>query len=65
MFIFPLIYFIYLFMKTFVSLVMLLAVSLVSAQDTYLQCGNILDVVSGKTLSEKTIVVSNGKIKSI
>ncbi len=36
-----------------------------SAQDTYLQCGQILDVKSGKLLSEKTIVVSENKIKSI
>ncbi|MGB3143592.1 MAG: amidohydrolase family protein [Maribacter sp.] len=36
-----------------------------SAQDTYLQCGQILDVKSGKLLSEKTIVVSGNKIKSI
>ncbi|ASV29538.1 metal-dependent hydrolase family protein [Maribacter cobaltidurans] len=36
-----------------------------SAQDTYLQCGEILDVKSGKLQSEKTIVVSGNKIKSI
>ena len=36
-----------------------------SAQDTYLHCGNIIDVESGKILSEKTIIVSADKIKSI
>ena len=37
----------------------------VSAQDTYLQCGKIIDVESGKVCAEKTIVVSDNKIKSI
>lgn len=37
----------------------------VSAQDTYLQCGKIIDVESGKVWAEKTIVVSDNKIKSI
>lgn len=36
-----------------------------SAQDTYLHCGKILDVESGKMLNERTIIVSDGKIKSI
>ncbi len=36
-----------------------------SAQDTYIHCGKILDVKSGKLQSEKTIVVSGNKIKSI
>lgn len=36
-----------------------------SAQDTYLQCGSIVDTESGKILKEKTIVVSGNKIKSI
>ena len=37
----------------------------VNAQDTYLQCGKILDIKSGKLQSQKTIVVSGNKIKSI
>ncbi|WP_419213725.1 amidohydrolase family protein [Maribacter sp. X9] len=37
----------------------------VNAQDTYLQCGKILDMKSGKLQSQKTIVVSGNKIKSI
>lgn len=35
------------------------------AQDMYLQCGNIVNTAEGKLLSEKTIVVSGKKIKSI
>ena len=35
------------------------------AQDTYLQCGNILDTQTGKLLAEKTLVISGNKIKSI
>ncbi|NNE77910.1 MAG: amidohydrolase family protein [Pricia sp.] len=36
-----------------------------SAQDIYLQCGNIVDTQSGKLLSDKTLVISGNKIKSI
>jgi imidazolonepropionase-like amidohydrolase len=36
-----------------------------SAQDTYLQCGQIVDTEAGKILSEKTLVISGNKIKSI
>ncbi|MGX1928688.1 amidohydrolase family protein [Flagellimonas sp. 2504JD4-2] len=43
----------------------LLCCSVALAQDTYLHCGNIVDVNSGKILSEKTIVVSGKTIKSI
>lgn len=42
-----------------------LSVAILSAQDTYLQCGTIIDTESGKTVSEKTIIVSGNKIKSI
>ncbi len=38
---------------------------LVTSQDTYLHCGNIVNTQSGKILSERTIVVSGNKIKSI
>lgn len=40
-------------------------VVLISAQDTYLQCGSIVNTESGKSQSEMTIVVSGNKIKSI
>jgi len=43
----------------------LLSFVFVKAQDTYLQCGSIIDVATGKLLSKKTIIVSANKIKSI
>ncbi len=43
---------------------LLLTIS-VFAQETYLQCGNVLDVEKGKLLSEQTIVISGNKIKEI
>tara|TARA_R110002051_G_scaffold159536_6_gene230987 strand:- start:9014 stop:10294 length:1281 start_codon:yes stop_codon:yes gene_type:complete len=36
-----------------------------NAQDTYLHCGKIIDVATGKTLTEKTIIISENVIKSI
>ena len=56
---------IYLMMKRALLFIALLANCLVWGQNTYLQCGTIVDVASGKTQSEKTIVVSGDKIKSI
>ncbi|MFS4493277.1 amidohydrolase family protein [Maribacter sp. 2308TA10-17] len=52
-------------MKKLVFVISLFSITLISAQDTYLQCGNIVDTESGKVLKEKTIVVSGNKIKSI
>lgn len=43
----------------------LLSILLVNGQDSYLHCGSVIDVASGKTLSKKTIIVSGNKIKSI
>lgn len=43
----------------------LLSVSMLSAQDTYIQCGTLIDTDSGKSFSKKTIIVSGNKIKSI
>ncbi|WP_031427153.1 metal-dependent hydrolase family protein [Flavimarina sp. Hel_I_48] len=37
----------------------------VSAQDTYLHCGKLIDTEAGKVLKEKTIIVSKGKIKEV
>lgn len=37
----------------------------INAQDYYLHCGKIVDTKEGKVLSNKTIVVSNNKIKSV
>lgn len=52
-------------MKKLLFYLALFSISMLSAQDIYLQCGKIIDTQSGKTLSEKTIVVSDNKIKSI
>ncbi|WP_300027876.1 amidohydrolase family protein [uncultured Maribacter sp.] len=52
-------------MKNSLFLLVLFVFSVVSAQDTYLQCGKIVDVASGKILSEKTIVISENKIREI
>ncbi|RRQ49462.1 amidohydrolase family protein [Maribacter algicola] len=52
-------------MKNLPFILLFLGTAFLSAQDTYLQCGYILDVASGKLLEERTIVVSDGLIKSI
>lgn len=52
-------------MKRPFLIIALVSILCVNAQDTYLQCGTIIDVATGKTHSEKTIVVSSNKIKSI
>ena len=46
-------------------LLLLLSVLTVSAQDIYIHAGKIYDTDSGKLSSEKTIIISNNKIKSI
>lgn len=52
-------------MKKIILLIALFCVALSSAQDTYLQCGFVIDTETGKSTSEMTIVVSGNKIKSI
>ncbi|MBR9853493.1 MAG: amidohydrolase family protein [Algicola sp.] len=52
-------------MKKLITFSIILFTAILSAQDTYLQCGRIIDVESGKILTEKTIVVSGTSIKSI
>lgn len=52
-------------MKKFIVFSAFLFTAFISAQDIYLQCGQLLDVKTGKMLSAKTIVVSGDKIKSI
>lgn len=50
--------------KTFLLITVLLsAVSF--AQDTYIQCGKIIDTKTGKVLTNKTIIVSNKIIKAV
>ncbi len=52
-------------MRKSLFFLILFSITILSAQDTYLQCGTIVDTESGKMISEKTIVVSGNKIKSI
>lgn len=52
-------------MKNSLLILFLLFMTSLSAQKTYLQCGNIIDTKSGKISSEKTIVVFGNKIESI
>ena len=46
-------------------ILLLLSVFTVSAQDIYIHAGKIYDTHSGKLSSEKTIIISDNKIKSI
>lgn len=52
-------------MKKAIFLLLLFIINSLAAQDTYIQCGSLIDIESGKTLAEKTIVISGNKIKSI
>jgi imidazolonepropionase-like amidohydrolase len=52
-------------MKKQLLLILILCVSISFAQDSYLQCGKIIDTKGGKVLTNKTIIVSSKKIKSI
>ena len=52
-------------MKTLLKILMLLVSITVSAQNTYLHCGKLIDTKSGKLLTEKTILVSGEKIISV
>lgn len=52
-------------MKKQLTFLVFLFAAIVSAQETYLQCGRIIDVDNGTILTEKTIVVSGSHIKSI
>ena len=52
-------------MKNLLFIISLFLCLTVSAQKTYLQCGAIVDVASGKTHSEKTIVVLGSSIESV
>lgn len=52
-------------MKYFLLTAFFLYSTIFFSQETYLHCGNIVDVKSGKVLSKKTIVVSGKTITSI
>ena len=52
-------------MRNSLLVLLMFVFGVANAQDIYLQCGKIVDIESGKILSEKTIVVSENKIKEI
>lgn len=52
-------------MKKLIIVLAVLFTLSITAQDTYLHCGKIIDTEKGKILSEKTIVVSGNIIQSI
>lgn len=52
-------------MKHLIILCLLLNLTLVHAQQTYLHCGHIVDVKSGDVLSERTIIIEGKRIKAI
>lgn len=52
-------------MKKLLLSLALFSTVFIAAQDTYLQCGSIVDTESGKILKERTIVVSGNTIKSV
>jgi imidazolonepropionase-like amidohydrolase len=52
-------------MKKLFLLSLLLVTAVLQAQDTYIQCGKLIDTKNGKVLTNKTIIVSGKTIKSI
>ncbi|WP_299110739.1 amidohydrolase family protein [uncultured Winogradskyella sp.] len=52
-------------MKTFFRVLVLLISVTITAQDTYLHCGKLIDTKSGEILIEKTVVVSGDIIVSV
>jgi len=52
-------------MKTLLRILVLLFTVTLTAQNTYLHCGKLIDTKSGKVLSEKTVIVSGDKIISV
>ena len=52
-------------MKTLLRILILLFTVSLTAQNTYLHCGKLIDTESGKILKKKTIVVSGDKIISV
>ncbi len=52
-------------MKYIFFLLIVISFFKINAQDTYLHCGKIVDTKSGNILTNKTIIISKDKIKSI
>ena len=52
-------------MKKLILILCFIQMVVVSAQDVYLHCGQLIDTEKGKVLTKKTIIVSGKTIKSI
>ncbi|MFP4847046.1 amidohydrolase family protein [Winogradskyella sp. PE311] len=52
-------------MKALLRILLLFFTVAISAQNTYIHCGKLIDTKSGKVLKDKTIVVSGNKIISV
>ena len=52
-------------MKRLILITILLTAITIQAQDTYIQCGKLIDTKNGKVLTNKTIIISGKTIKSI
>lgn len=52
-------------MKSLLSLVLLVWTLTLSAQQTFIYCGNLVDVKKGEVVSEKTIIVENDRIVDV
>lgn len=51
--------------KIILLLVFAFSTTILSAQDTYILCGKLLDTQSGKVKTEQTIVIQNNKITAV
>ena len=52
-------------MKTLLSILAFVFTTVLTAQNTYLHCGKLIDTESGKVLTKQTIIVSGNKIVSV
>ena len=52
-------------MKTLLSILAFVLATVLSAQNTYIHCGKLINTESGKVLTEQTIIVSGNKIVSV
>ncbi|MDO1502505.1 amidohydrolase family protein [Winogradskyella maritima] len=52
-------------MKYYVTFFICLLALSITAQSTFIHCGKLIDTKSGKVLTEKTIIVKDGKIESV
>ncbi|NEV92533.1 amidohydrolase family protein [Psychroflexus sp. YR1-1] len=52
-------------MKSLLSLVLLVWTLTLSAQQTFIYCGNLVDVKKGEVVSKKTIIVENDRIVEV